>query len=182
MIAARRAPKVRAKYAEIGGGSPILKWTNRQGELLVRRLNETCAEHGPFRHYVAFRYAQPLTESTLDRIERDGVRRVVVFSQYPQYSCSTTGSSLNRLARYYLDRTADSQVKYSFVDRWSTNPGLVEAFRQLIRAELEKFPADERDKVVLLFSAHSLPLSVSSSAVALDDLISCFNSRVFFLC
>ena len=46
-----------------------------------------------------FRYAAPLTEETLLEMKKDGVERVVAFSQYPQFSCTTTGSSLNHLWR-----------------------------------------------------------------------------------
>lgn len=67
-IARRRTPAIQKKYGEIGGGSPILKWTNLQGEKLVEELNRSCADYGNFRHYVAFRYANPLTEEAIAKI------------------------------------------------------------------------------------------------------------------
>ena len=42
-------------------------------------------ETAPHKPYVGFRYARPLTEDTLAEMERDGVERIVAFSQYPQY-------------------------------------------------------------------------------------------------
>ena len=57
---------------------------------------------------------------------RDGLERVVAFTQYPQYSCSTTGSSLNAIYRFYKKRNMESNVKWSVIDRWPTHPGLVE--------------------------------------------------------
>lgn len=68
-IAKRRTPEVQKKYAEIGGGSPILKWTNLQGELLCKQLDKVSPETGPHKHYVAFRYVDPLTDDTLKKIE-----------------------------------------------------------------------------------------------------------------
>ena len=68
-IAQRRTEKVQKKYGEIGGGSPILKWTNKQGELLCQRLDQISPETAPHKHYVGFRYADPLTEETLQAIE-----------------------------------------------------------------------------------------------------------------
>lgn len=71
---------------------------------------------------------------------------MVAFTQYPQYSCSTTGSSLNAIARYYaakekksqleketkntyFDRPEASQIpndlQWSVVDRWQTHPGFI---------------------------------------------------------
>ena len=39
-IAKRRTPKIQAQYKEIGGGSPIGKWTDKQGEAMCRLLDE----------------------------------------------------------------------------------------------------------------------------------------------
>lgn len=52
-----------------------------------------------------------------------------------------------------------SDIKWSFIDRWPTNEGLIQAFKEQIQIELSKF--DKPEEVVLLFSAHSLPLSVN---------------------
>lgn len=69
-IAKRRAPEVAKKYDEIGGGSPILKWTNAQGEMLCKQLDKVAPESAPHKHYVGFRYVNPLTEDTLAAIEK----------------------------------------------------------------------------------------------------------------
>src|SRR5690349_24616227 len=55
-IARRRAPNVRKLYTAIGGGSPILKWTEEQGRGMVERLDRLSPETAPHRFYVAFRY------------------------------------------------------------------------------------------------------------------------------
>jgi len=156
-IAKRRTSAIQKKYGEIGGGSPILKWTNLQGEKLVEELNKNCSNYGIFKHYVGFRYAYPLTEDAIEKIKADGIKRIIAFSQYPQYSCSTAGSSLNKIAEIMIkDKTTD--LKWSFIDRWPVNEGLVQAFKEQIEIELAKF--NNSKDVVLLFSAHSLPLSV----------------------
>lgn len=68
-IAKRRTSAIQKKYSEIGGGSPILKWTNLQGEKLTEELNKSCSNYGLFKHYVGFRYADPLTEDAIDKIK-----------------------------------------------------------------------------------------------------------------
>lgn len=103
-IARRRTPEVQKKYQEIGGGSPILKWTKLQGELMCKELDKISPETAPHKPYVGFRYVNPLTEDTLDEIERDAPERVVIFSQYPQYSCATSGSSFNSIYYHYRKR------------------------------------------------------------------------------
>ncbi|KAG8194736.1 hypothetical protein JTE90_026384 [Oedothorax gibbosus] len=81
LIAKRRTPSIVKKYSEIGGGSPILSWTNKQGKLMTDLLDKISPETGPHKHYVGFRYANPLTENTLAEMEKDGIERAVAFSQ-----------------------------------------------------------------------------------------------------
>jgi ferrochelatase len=168
-IAQRRAPSVAKKYDEIGGGSPILEWTKKQGSLLTDLLNERNVSSAPHKYYIAFRYTHPLLDATLQDISRDGVERVVVFPQYPQYSCSTTGSSLNQLAAFLstnkLSAAANDNLKkvsWSVIDRWSLNSGLIDSIVDLIQKEMKNKLDSSMDpsKVMLLFSAHSLPLYV----------------------
>lgn len=162
LIAKRRTPKIEEQYREIGGGSPILKWTKLQGEGMCEILDELNPESAPHKPYVAFRYAAPLTETALDEMKADGVKRAIAFTQYPQYSCSTTGSSLNEVYRVAKKQGwgANGEVEWSVIDRWPADRGLVQAFAANIRAALEQFPAESRDDVVLLFSAHSLPIEI----------------------
>lgn len=157
-IAKRRTPKIEEQYAKIGGGSPILRWTREQGAGMVKLLDELSPATAPHKPYVAFRYAHPLTEECLAEMKADGVKRAVAFTQYPQYSCSTTGSSLNELWRQL--NSSGSDIAWSVIDRWPTHPGFVRAVANRIRASLDSYPAAIRNKVVLLFSAHSLPMSV----------------------
>jgi len=164
-IAKRRTPSIIEKYNEIGGGSPIYDWTNKQGELMCARLDEVSPETAPHKHYVGFRYAKPLTEEALDELESDGVKHVVAFSQYPQYSCTTSGSSMKAIYQYYEQNypirvpgpRGPQGVSWSVIDRWPTHKLLVKTFADNIRKELETFPEHLRSKVVLLFSAHSVP-------------------------
>ena len=96
--------------------------------------------------------------------------RAVAFTQYPQYSCSTTGSSLNELWkwRHRLEGKPTKEaggdmngtIQWSTIDRWPAHSGLVEAFAQNIQAKLAEYPEERRRSVVLLFSAHSLPMTV----------------------
>jgi len=160
LIARRRTPKIEEQYRKIGGGSPILKWTREQGAGMVKILDELSPETAPHKPYVAFRYANPLTEDCIAEMKRDGVTRAVAFTQYPQYSCSTTGSSLNEMYRQLVKKGEQNSIEWSVIDRWPTHPGLVEAFAQNIEKSLATYPEAERDNVVIFFSAHSLPMSV----------------------
>jgi len=62
--------------------------------------------------------------------------------------------------RHYAGRSLPSNITWSVIDRWHSHPGLVQAFAETILTELAAFPDDVRDDVIILFSAHSLPMKV----------------------
>jgi ferrochelatase len=159
-IARRRAPKVRGLYNSIGGGSPILRYTLAQGQGMVERLDRLSPGTAPHGFYVAFRYVQPRSDDALRAMAADGVERAVAFTQYPQFSCSTTGSSLNELWRAAARTGLQDAFEWSIIDRWPVHEGFVAAMADTVLEGLEQFDPADRDKVFLLFSAHSLPLDV----------------------
>ncbi|KAG5893088.1 hypothetical protein JTB14_029483 [Gonioctena quinquepunctata] len=157
-IAKRRTPEVQKKYQEIGGGSPILKWTRLQGKLLCEMLDKESPETAPHKPYVAFRYVHPFTEDAFTEMEKDEVQHAVIFSQFPQYSCATSGSSFNEIYKYFKKRSTPLKMKMTVIDRWPTHPLLAKCFADNIRKELQQIPEDKRNEAIILFSAHSLPL------------------------
>ena len=90
----------------------------------------------------------------------DGIERAVAFTQYPQFSCSTTGSSLNELWRAASRTGLRAAFQWSVLDRWPVHPSFIEAMTETVRDGLDQFEPVDRQKVLLLFSAHSLPLDV----------------------
>jgi protoporphyrin/coproporphyrin ferrochelatase len=177
-IARRRAPKVRGLYEKIGGGSPILRYTRAQGQGMVERLDRLSPETAPHGFYVSFRYIQPKSEDALRAMAADGVKRAVAFTQYPQFSCSTTGSSLNELWRA-ADRVGlRDAFQWSIIDRWPVHDGFISAMTDTVREGLEQFDPDVRDSVLILFSAHSLPLDVIDRGDAYPQEIGASVQRV----
>ncbi|KAJ6130731.1 Ferrochelatase [Penicillium capsulatum] len=155
LLARRRTPKIQKQYSDIGGGSPIRKWSEYQCTEMCKVLDQISPETAPHKPYVAFRYAAPLTETMYHQLFADGFGngkggRAVAFTQYPQYSCSTTGSSLNELWKWRTRLEENAPMERS----------IPQAFAQNIEAQLKTYPEDKRSQVVLLFSAHSLPMSV----------------------
>ena len=181
LISRRRTPKIQKQYAAIGGGSPIRKWSEYQSAEMCKILDKISPETAPHRPYVAFRYADPLTEEMYAKLLEDGFGggkggRAVAFTQYPQYSCSTTGSSLNELwkwrerlegKRATMGAEPDGAIIWSVIDRWPVHSGLIEAFAKNVEAQLATYPEESRKDVVLLFSAHSLPMSVVNRGMLL---------------
>ena len=154
LISTRRSPGVIEQYREIGGKSPLKDYTLKQAALLEEKLNERL----PAKVYVAMRYWHPSTDEALDAIERDGIKKVILLPLYPQFSKATTTSSLkeweNRL------RLRDFDVEHSLIEKYYDRPTFVDAWVERIREGLERFPAEVRADVNLLFSAHGTPMKL----------------------
>lgn len=144
------------KYEEIGGGSPLADWTDKQGEAMCQHLNAELPEQGPFKHYLAFQYNSPTIEEAMEEAKKDGVERIIGFSQYPQYSCSTTAGSLKEFHRV-IKLASFGQSKVSVIDRWYNHPGYIDAMTGLLAEDLQKAFPHGYQEALLLFTAHSLP-------------------------
>lgn len=132
-FAARRAKDVQKQYETIGG-SPIRKWTDLQGRAFTKILDVTSPSTAPHKHYIAFRYANPLTEDAITQMKNDGITRAIAFSQYPMYSCTTTGSSLT----YLFDKSREMGFtpQWSVIDRWHNHPGYIESLVKNIQDQV----------------------------------------------
>ena len=77
---------------------------------IIKKLDELSPETAPHAFYVGFKYADPLYTTALEQMEADGVERAVLFPQFPQYSCPTTGSNINNVYRHFSKRFARACV------------------------------------------------------------------------
>ncbi len=152
LIAARRARHVERHYREIGGKSPILEFTRSKAEALERELSKNMEA----RVVIAMRYWHPMTEAAIRELERHAPDDVVLLPLYPQYSRTTTGSSLNEWRRQF--RPNGWRPRIHFVQDFHDDPDYISAVVEAINGSLADF-ADPSD-VDFVFSAHSLPVSV----------------------
>src|ERR1051325_6163112 len=97
LISTRRAKHVAHHYAEIGGKSPILEFTARQATALERELRRDLDA----RVAIAMRYWHPFTGAAIREMEKHAPEELVLLPLYPQYSKTTTGSSLNEWTRHF---------------------------------------------------------------------------------
>ncbi|MCK6525993.1 ferrochelatase [Myxococcota bacterium] len=153
-IARRRAPKVVPRYAAMGGKSPLVDTTLAQARAL-----EAAFAGGPLdgaRVHVAMRYWHPLTEEAVERIAADGVTDLVALPLYPQYSMTSTGSSLNELRLRLAQRWPNGDgPRVREVADYHDDPAYVGALGATVRRALGGVPGGEAPH--LLFSAHSIP-------------------------
>ena len=154
-IAGRRSPKVQEYYRKIGGRSPIQKLTRRQAAALEKRLREEVDA----RVFVAMRYWHPLTEEAVGQIESGNFRRLVLLPLYPHYSKTTTGSSINEWNRVARGRLPED-VEHDIVLDYSDHPEYIRSLVENISVALNRLPREERNRVVLVFSAHGTPVKL----------------------
>jgi protoporphyrin/coproporphyrin ferrochelatase len=151
LISVTRARKVAHHYQAIGGYSPIRRNTERQAHALEKRL---CAEGQDARCFVAMRYWHPFTEEAVAALDASQCDHIVLLPMYPQYSKTTTGSSLNEWNRKFS--AAGRQV--SCIHDFYRHGLYIDSVTERIEDALARFP--DPDDVVLVFSAHSVPVSV----------------------
>jgi ferrochelatase len=154
LISTRRSPGVIKQYEEIGGKSPLKDYTLQQAALLEERLNERIAA----KVYVAMRYWQPFTDEALDAVERDGIKKVILLPLYPQFSKATTTSSVKEWEKQLANRNVE--VEHSLIEHYYDQPTYIDAFVERVQQGLDRFSADVRADVNILFSAHGTPMKL----------------------
>jgi ferrochelatase len=185
-IAKRRAPIAREIYAKIGGRSPILEETLAQARALEKALSEHQA-----RVFIAMRCWKPFSDETARAIKQWAADHVVLLPLYPQFSTTTSWSSLTDWCR--AAEAAGLTAPQSRVCCYPRLHGFIEALAGLTRETMAK--AHPEISYRLLLSAHGLPertvakgdpyqWQVEQTASALveqlgmDDWLVCYQSRV----
>jgi ferrochelatase len=147
--------EITENYRAIGGRSPLLVVSRRQADALG-------AELGPeFRCYLGMRHWSPWIEDVVGEMAEDGVTQAVSLVLAPHFSAMS-------VARYQ-QKIADglelyrARIHFEHVPSYHDVPGLVEAFASRVEDGLSGWPDDERDRVHVVFSAHSLPQRVLES-------------------
>jgi ferrochelatase len=115
------------------------------------------------------RYWHPYTEEALEQIRKDGVEALVILPLYPQFSISTSGSSLRVLQEVFSRDKKAAPPFHTVVPSWYDRPGYVQAVADLLQAELDQITdeevASQKEESPqlagkhILFSAHGVPAS-----------------------
>ncbi len=147
LIARLRAPGARGRYAEIGGGSPLLRESAFQATALRAALRAAGRNEAV---KLCFRCASPRAEGLLKALKRDGIRKIVPVTLYPHDCRATTGSSLRELA---IEAAKAGMELLPGVDHYATDPDYLDALEAPLRAALKELP-----EATVIFSAHSLPV------------------------
>jgi ferrochelatase len=146
-IAQLRCHRVRGQYAQIGGGSPILRTTRAQADVLRKALSEEAIRADVT---VAMRYTPPRAKEALESLAAGAQHRIVALPLYPQFSLSTTASSLEDLVRAAEALSLPPPLQ---IRSWHDEPLYLDDLAERIGEALRPAP----EGTVVLFSAHGLP-------------------------
>jgi len=150
LISTTRAKASQANYALMGGRSPLLPETQAQATMLEAELK---AQGHEAKVFVAMRYWKPFADETAKAVAAFAPDEIVLLPLYPQYSTTTSGSSLADWARAY---TGPGRTRT--VCCYPSARGVAEAHAAEIRRVWDA--AGRPEGVRLLFSAHGLPQQV----------------------
>lgn len=151
-ISFRRAKHARAIYQKIGGSSPIRLETEKQ----ARALEVALADLGEVKAFPCMRYWHPFSDQVVRNVAEFAPDRVVLLPLYPQFSTSTTQSSVNDWRR--AAKASGLGAEERTICCYATDPGFVTAQVELIAPLLQA--AQDKGPTRLLLSAHGLPKKI----------------------
>ncbi len=153
LLSSLRSAKTEEMYRLIGGKSPLPGITAAQADALERSLNDPqVAPRTSFRVYVGMRYWHPFIGDTVRQMHGEGIRSVLAISLYPHYSLATTGSAVETFQEVMRGFPMESSV----ISSWYDHPRYVDALAENIKKGLDLLGGSAD----VLFSAHSLPMSI----------------------
>lgn len=178
--------EVRQRYRLLGGGSPLAQTTLRQGELLAALLKERGHD---WPVSVGMAYARPSVAEGVARLAEAGARRIVLLPLTP-YRARVSWEAYEREARETLAARKEGMEGYT-VREWHDHPRYVQALSRRLRETLAEVPEEERKGVPVIFTAHSLPVSMveqgdpyvrqlEGTILALDGALGPLNWRLGF--
>ena len=156
-IPRERLEEVAEHYAHFGGVSPI----NGQNRTLIEAVERELAEHGiDLPVYFGNRNWHPLLQDTIEMMRADGVRNSLLFvtSAYSSYSsCRQYREDVARA----LDALREEDMRFDKIRVFYNHPGFVEPMARRVREALDSLPRDQRDAAEIIFTAHSIPVSMA---------------------
>lgn len=160
--------KITRRYAKIGGGSPLLRLTQRQAEALAARLGRPV--------YVGMRNWHPLIAEAVETIDRIQINRLVAICLAPHNSRTSIGLYRARLAEA-IERVKPP-LEVRFVESWHDRAQLIQAFAEKLQATLGKAQAAAGVDVPVILTAHSVPEKTIAAGDPYDSQVRETAARV----
>jgi ferrochelatase len=157
--------RVKERYQLIGGSSPLFGITLAQAKGLEKKLN---AKGYLFKSYIGMRYTHPFIEETMEEILRDSIQEVIAIPMAPFRSSFSTGAYKEEVSR--IKKNLGERLEVTFIEEWYSHPLFTEAVKERVQEGLMQFTSEERKRVHLIFTAHSLPKSIVENEPYVKDM------------
>lgn len=144
---------LKERYRAIGGISPLARITREQAEALEARLN-MMQDEVEFVHYLGLKHIEPFIEDAVRQMAEDGIEEAVSIVLAPHYSTFSV-KSYNGRAQKEADKHGKPAIRS--VESWYDEPGFIEYWVKAISKVYGQMDEAEKEKAVLIVSAHSLP-------------------------
>jgi protoporphyrin/coproporphyrin ferrochelatase len=169
-VAPQRMEEVAHHYELFGGVSPITALTERQAGGLRERL--AAAGH-PLPVYVGMRNWHPFIGDTLHQMYEDGARHAVGFIAAAHHSYSSCQQYRDNVvaARDGLRHDTGGDIDVTYVNSWFDHPLFIEANAKHVREAADRLPVDVRTAARLVFTAHSIPVTMAEQSRYRDQLL-----------
>lgn len=141
-----------ARYEAVGEINQFAKITEAQLEKVVASLQNRFP-HVEFRGYLGLKHISPFLEGTVEEMARDGIKEAVSLVLAPHYS-SYSVKSYNERAKAKADQLG---ITLHSIDSWHDEPKFIQYWAKRLKALLNRMDEKEKEKTVVIFSAHSLP-------------------------
>jgi ferrochelatase len=149
-------------YSQIGGKSPLLEISQRQVSAVAAKLDPT-----QFRFYLGMRHWSPWIEEVVGQMIEDGITHAISLVLAPHFSklsvAKYQGKIADGLEMYH------GSIDFEHIASYHDAPKLIEAFANRVEVGLSQWPAEERDQVHVIFSAHSLPTRIIKMGDPYED-------------
>lgn len=164
IITKSRLKKSQNNYKLIGGKSPIVELTFK----LTQELQKL--DNSRFYTY-AMRYTPPFSISVAQELKNKGIKKIILFTMYPQYSKTTTLSSVRDFLKALKEINYTPQI--TIIENYPTDDGFLESCINKIKDTKKDFK-----KFILILSAHSIPQSMIDDGDIYQNEIEICASRL----
>ncbi|KIL45615.1 ferrochelatase [Jeotgalibacillus soli] len=155
---------LRGRYEAIGGISPLARITQEQAEALTARLNEVQDEI-EFIMYLGLKHIEPFVEDAVEQMHKDGITEAVSIVLAPHFSTFSV-KSYNGRAKETGEKLG---VAITSIESWYDEPKFIQYWAEKVKETFDALTAEERDKAVLIVSAHSLPEKILAAGDPYPD-------------
>lgn len=153
------------RYKAIGGISPLAKITEDQAKGLEAHLNEV-QDDIEFKLYIGLKHIEPFVEDAVQEMHNDGIEEAVSIVLAPHFSTFSI-KSYNGRAKQEAEKIGGPVIHS--IESWYDEPKFISYWAKRIKAIFEEMTEKEREKAVLIVSAHSLPEKIIANGDPYPD-------------